>query len=565
MPRPRISRKAVLILLLLGASVPYFVNLGVSSIWDANEAFYAQAPREMMAANDYVNPSFNFQLRYNKPVLSYWEVAAAYRAFGVSEWSERLPIALGGIVLIATAFGLGQLAGGTEAGLLAALVLAASPRVLLLARRIIIDVHIAMFTGLVLLCFALSEARPEKRRLYLVLMYVAAGFGVLTKGPVAVFLPALVFVIYLASQKRLGDVRRMMLPLGAVIGLAIVAPWYYFVYRDHGPAYIKAFIVGENLGRYAEAVGEQSRGVLFYIPVMLTDLFPWSLLIPVALWWAFRRRANNVLRLLLTWVAAIVVFFSFSGTKEDLYILPIVTAEAALIGAMIAASWPEKGARHLFVEDSQKGAGLLFQAAPRAYALLATAATFAFAGIVMVWAFSLSHRFSLQGAAFIGGAAVVGGVVSAVAAARGRSFGAAAAIAGTVTVISWCIVLCSLPDFERYKPVKPFAAIIRSRASEGGIVGYYDFALPSMVFYLNRPVMEVVMPDHLRAAFYSSGDVHFVIPEADYLQIKDRLPAQTYVLARQPMFDLRAKNFLGGLELPQFLLISNRPGDSRSQ
>ena len=135
MPRPRISRKAVLILLLLGASVPYFVNLGVSSIWDANEAFYAQAPREMMAANDYVNPSFNFQLRYNKPVLSYWEVAAAYRAFGVSEWSERLPIALGGIVLIATAFGLGQLAGGTEAGLLAALVLAASPRVLLLARR----------------------------------------------------------------------------------------------------------------------------------------------------------------------------------------------------------------------------------------------------------------------------------------------------------------------------------------------------------------------------------------------------------------------------------------------
>ena len=52
MPRPRISRKAVLILLLLGASVPYFVNLGVSSIWDANEAFYAQAPREMTARTE---------------------------------------------------------------------------------------------------------------------------------------------------------------------------------------------------------------------------------------------------------------------------------------------------------------------------------------------------------------------------------------------------------------------------------------------------------------------------------------------------------------------------------
>ena len=54
-----------------------------------------------------------------------------------------------------------------------------------------------------LLFFALAETRPHRRRLYLCLMYVAAGLGVLMKGPVAVFLPALVFFIYLASQKRL--------------------------------------------------------------------------------------------------------------------------------------------------------------------------------------------------------------------------------------------------------------------------------------------------------------------------------------------------------------------------
>src|SRR5581483_2006856 len=108
------------------------------------------------------------------------------------------------------------------------------PRVFLLARRIIIDVHIAMFTGLVLLFFALAEARPARRRLYLICMYVAAGFGVLTKGPVAVFLPAVVFLIYLASQRRLGDLRRLMLPTGAAIGLAIVLPWYVMVYREYG-------------------------------------------------------------------------------------------------------------------------------------------------------------------------------------------------------------------------------------------------------------------------------------------------------------------------------------------
>ena len=295
----RRSRETLLAALLVAAVVPYFLNLGVSSIWDANEAFYAQTPREMIEAGDYVTPSFNFQLRMNKPVLSYWHVAAAYHLFGVSEWSERLPIAIGAVGIIATAFGLGRLLGGTFAGLLAAVVLATSPRLVLLARRIIIDVHITMWTGLVLLCFALAETRPQRRRLYLCLMYVAAGFGVLTKGPVAVFLPAVVFFIYLASQKRLGDLRRMMLPTGAIISLAIVVPWYYFLYREHGWEYIGSFIFGENLGRYAEAVGEQSRGVLFYIPVMLADLFPWSAMIPIALWWTWRHeRHDRVARLL---------------------------------------------------------------------------------------------------------------------------------------------------------------------------------------------------------------------------------------------------------------------------
>src|SRR5262245_3186679 len=258
----RASRQTVLVALLVAAVVPYFVNLGASSIWDANEAFYAQTPREMIAANDYVNPSFNFQLRYNKPVLSYWEVAAAYRVFGVSEWSERIPIAIGGTVLVAMAFGLGYLIKGTQAGLIAAIVLATSPRVMLLARRIIIDIDIAMFTGLVLLFFALSEVRPQRRTAYLVLMYIAAGLGVLTKGPVAVFLPALVFLIYLASFKRLTDIRGMMLPVGAVIGAVVVLPWYVMVYRQHGLEYIASFLFGENLGRFAETVGEQSRGTL---------------------------------------------------------------------------------------------------------------------------------------------------------------------------------------------------------------------------------------------------------------------------------------------------------------
>ena len=539
---PRRSRHTLLAALLLAAVLPYFVNLGVSSIWDANEAFYAQTPREMIEAGDYVTPSFNFQLRMNKPVLSYWNVAASYQLFGISERSERLPIALGGLVIVAAAFALGRLLAGTVAGLLSALILATSPRLLLLARRIIIDIHITMWTALVLLCFALAETRPQRRRLYLCLMYVAAGFGVLTKGPVAVFLPAVVFFIYLASQKRLGDLRHMLLPTGAVISLAIVVPWYYLLYREHGWEYIGSFIFGENLGRYAEAIGEQSRGLLFYFPVMLADLFPWSPMIPVAVWWAIRDRWHDrVARLLVLWIAVIVIFFSLSGTKEDLYILPIVTAEAALIGAMIATAF----------EGAVVGR-------PVAWGVAATAVLLLVTGSGALWFFAVARRYSLDGAVFVGTAATIGGIGALVWLFRRKLIEPVATIAASLIVIVWCVVVCTLPDFERYKPVKPFSEIIRSRASIGAIVGSYKFSLPSMVFYLHRPVMEVLLPDHLRAVFYSSSDVYFIMAEDEYNNIKDRLPVDTYVLARQRMFDLRPKNFLDGTELPQFVLISNR-------
>src|SRR4051794_30043472 len=96
----------LLALLLLSAAV-YFVALGNSAIWDANEAFYVETPREMLEANDLVNPSFNYLPRFNKPVLSYWIVAGLYKVFGVSVAVQRLGIAVGALLIIAAAFVIG--------------------------------------------------------------------------------------------------------------------------------------------------------------------------------------------------------------------------------------------------------------------------------------------------------------------------------------------------------------------------------------------------------------------------------------------------------------------------
>ena len=89
------TRRGLLGLLLAAAIVPYFVGLGDSAIWDANEAFYVETPREMIERGDFVSPTFNYEPRLNKPILSYWIVGGFYRLFGISVGVQRLAIAVG--------------------------------------------------------------------------------------------------------------------------------------------------------------------------------------------------------------------------------------------------------------------------------------------------------------------------------------------------------------------------------------------------------------------------------------------------------------------------------------
>jgi hypothetical protein len=100
----------VLPALLCLAALAYLIDLGGSSIWDANEAYYVETPREMLERGDWVNPTFNYEPRFNKPVLAYWVVAVLYQVFGVSVGVERIAIAGLALVVIAAAWFLARAA-----------------------------------------------------------------------------------------------------------------------------------------------------------------------------------------------------------------------------------------------------------------------------------------------------------------------------------------------------------------------------------------------------------------------------------------------------------------------
>jgi 4-amino-4-deoxy-L-arabinose transferase-like glycosyltransferase len=575
--------RAVLMILLLLAAAPYFIRLGASSLWDSNEAFYTETPREMLESGDLVNPSFNYQPRFNKPPLCYWIVALFYKLFGVSATVERLTIALAAMVMIAAAFILGWVSFSIEAGWLAALALAIAPRFLMFSRRIMIDVYLAMFMSLALVFFVLAESQPRRRRLYLVLMYLSAGLGVMTKGPVAIALPAIAILIYLAIERQLARWREMMLPVGALIVAIIVLPWYAAIYGQHGWSYIETFILKDNLSRYTQPVWGPRRGLFFYVPVVLGDMFPWSVLLVAVVLIAMRSRLKSAVQwarrfrkpaslveeadgvaqlaanqtdhepgqpmwsLLLIWVAVIVGFFSLSRNKEDLYILPIYPAAAALISGLLA---------RFINRDQAKSA---FAVVRWSLAILGLVTAAAGAGVLYLFSHS-AQAFRFDGAALIGAVAIAGGLASISCGLLRKEFIALAASAATVIAFNWVFVLRTLPDFERFKPVRPLCEIIQANASPEAKVGYYRLASPSMVFYLRRPVFEYYQPEELVQALASGQEVYWLMTAVDYEGLKATLPVATYVLASRPMFQVKLKSILDKAEPPKLMLIATKPG-----
>src|SRR5262245_16499523 len=131
-------------------ALPY---LGTPSLWDIDEGLNAEASREMLERGDWVVPTFNYELRTAKPALINWLQMLAYSAFGVDEWSARLPSAVAVALTALLTYELGRLMFGAATGLLGGVVLLSAAAVCGAARFANPDALLLLCTTLTLLLF----------------------------------------------------------------------------------------------------------------------------------------------------------------------------------------------------------------------------------------------------------------------------------------------------------------------------------------------------------------------------------------------------------------------------
>ena len=143
-----------------------FATAPIAPLLDPDEGYYPATAAESLRAGDFWDLRFNDAPRWDKPVLSYALIAAAFVAFGESESAARLPSAIEGVILLLViGLSVSRIAG-SRAGALCSLVAGTSIAFSIFARvaHPEIGVVLSIVTTDLLVCLWLAspDAAPAQ-------------------------------------------------------------------------------------------------------------------------------------------------------------------------------------------------------------------------------------------------------------------------------------------------------------------------------------------------------------------------------------------------------------------
>ena len=363
-----------LLLLTCVCALTFLAALGRPALTDSDEGFYAESAREMVESGDWLTPYYNYEPRFEKPVLYYWMAAGAYLVGGPSPGAARLPSALAGFGLVLVTFFCARRWCGDSAGLLAGIIAATSSAGIAMAHQALPDLPLAFFvatavwTALVgLFDDPRGASAPRSRLPWLLAAALAAAGAMLMKGPVGpVLVAAVLLPVMLIERRRSGAwlrARPAHLLAASAVFLAAVVPWYAAMTAEHGTAYLYRFFGAENLERFATARYNAPRPIWYYLPILAGGLLPWT---PFTMLWgpairdAWRRRAvDPTVMWLVIWAAAPLLLYTVSVGKQPRYIMPVLPPLAILLAWAVTRAAAEPARRRLNAAANVAAGGLL--------------------------------------------------------------------------------------------------------------------------------------------------------------------------------------------------------------
>jgi 4-amino-4-deoxy-L-arabinose transferase-like glycosyltransferase len=346
------SRRAAIVLVFVSliAFLPGFFQIPPV---DRDEAYFAQATKQMIETGDYVDIRYQDDVRYRKPVGIYWLQAAVVNtasALGLPDatttiWLYRVPSLIGAIGAVLATYWCALAFVSRRGAVLAALMMMASAILGVEARLAKTDA-VLLFT-VVLAMSVLARVYMAPRRNsplpglgLLAVFWTALAVSILIKGPLILMVVGLAGATLCVLDRS----ARWLLALRPLPGFAwlllLVLPWFIAIYMRVGDQFLVGSVGGDMLAKIANSQEAHGAPPGLYFLLFFATFFPASMLAGLAApaVWAVRR--EPAARFLLAWLVPSWIVFELVVTKLPHYVLPLYPAIASTVETKVLSRRP---------------------------------------------------------------------------------------------------------------------------------------------------------------------------------------------------------------------------------
>jgi 4-amino-4-deoxy-L-arabinose transferase-like glycosyltransferase len=333
-----------------------------------DETRYLAVAWEMWRNGNFLVPHLNGETYSHKPPLLFWLMHLGWSVFGVNEWWPRLVAPLFGLINLYLTGLLAQYLWPNRSS-----IATAAPIILIGCLFWTLFTTLTMFDMLLAFCALLAmigiiRAWQKDQPSSLVLLALAIGIGLLTKGPAVLLttLPVSLFVPYWTFSPKVKKTEKKIdgdnikfpnkngtwsrgwsrwyfgVGLALLGGVVIALLWAIPAAMSGGEAYSNAIFWGQSAGRIVNSFAH-ARPWWWFIAVLPVLVLPWT--VWPAFWRALGRlrdvHEDNGIRFCLVWFLPALFTFSIISGKQLHYLLPVFPA-LALIGSRLLVDHNER-------------------------------------------------------------------------------------------------------------------------------------------------------------------------------------------------------------------------------
>lgn len=522
-------------------------SLGLYGIeYRDDEIFYYQASREMASSGNLLSPTYFNEDRFQKPVLFYWFIIAAFKIFGVNWFAARLvSVVFAGLSTVVTWVIADNLWGRKTANFSAAIVMTI-PLFFRHAKNAVPDMALNFFIVLSLWA-ALRFIQNSEQARYRILFFISIALGFLIKGFAALIVPCGTVLLYLLFIKNRALLKKFGWLSGFAIFLIMVLPWFFYMINLHGKAYLDYMLVHETQNRlvggsfsllfqnfYTEFLSHAG----FYVKTLFTYFMPWTVLFVLGVPFLFVNRANErdsrikAVTFLSIWLLLVFFFFSSLHVIISHYVLVLSTPFAILTALSLTQQYELRRGWIFTLLDGLR----------KYYCVFCLGAGFlAFALLVVFFAGYHVFFLGLFVLVFLGLMIFV---------IKGRpAYAAALSLSLLLAIVYSQTGLIEKAGVSAHATLGEFADAIKSRGYDNAVIalGSHDLHEKEFQVFFDKPVKKSAQDTEqftvylLNDLFKSNGEVYCLITEYGYNRYLKGKDYPLTVLMSRPLIRKRMR------------------------